>query len=68
MAPDEYVASPPRKQWPSRTGIVVFYERWWDNVYRTARKYGLPFAKCWRVVEKVAVQPVRVSVQFVAVW
>ena len=66
--PNEYVAWPPRKEWPSGKGIVVFYKRWWDNVYGTARKYGLRFVRKWRVVETVAAQPVRVQPQLGAVW
>ena len=57
---DEYVASPPTKEWPHSRGIVFYYERWWKNVYHAARAIGLPFARRWRVVEKVAVQPVLV--------
>ena len=67
MAPDDYVASPPMKEWPHSMGIVVCYERWWKNVYHAARAIGLPFARRWRVIEKDAVQAVRGSPHLFAV-
>ena len=65
---NDYAASPLKKEWPHSRGVVAYYERWWKNVYHAARAFGLPFARRWRVVEKVAVQPVRASCQLFAVW
>lgn len=66
--PDEYVDSRPTQEWPHSRGIAIYYKRWWKNVYNAARVIGLPFARRWRVVEKVAVQPVWVSLYCFVVW
>ena len=66
--PDSYEAAPAIKSWPNEKGIVVFYQRWWTNVYEAGRAVGLPFAKRWRAVDAVVVQPVRARPLWAGVW
>ena len=66
--PDSHEAAPAKNAWPNDTGIVVFYRRWWTNVYETARGTSPPLCKRWRSIEAMAVEPVRVVPKLAVVW